>query len=390
MTYACITEKLTPSIDKSPQACTVVSPPSPINVNQAISDGATSVLVVDDEPVMRLLLRTAIQKEGYRVIEASNGEECLALFQTHQPDIVLMDAMMPKMDGFECCLALQKLCSEKSSPVLMITSLDDSESIDKAFASGAADYATKPIHWALLRQRIRRLQDSIKRDQAEKKIEASLKEKEAMLKEIHHRVKNNLQIISSLLNLQSKSIKDKHILDLFRESQNRVRLMALIHEKLYQSSDLSRINFNEYVEVLLSYLIRSYEVDIANISLVLNVEEIFLEIDAAVSCGLIINELVSNSLKYAFPKPSCTKENGNSENEPTISITAKRTGPETFSIVYRDNGIGLPANFDIDSDETLGQQIISSLTMQLDGELEAANRSDGSTGAEFLLRKLSL
>ncbi|MEL6489128.1 MAG: histidine kinase dimerization/phosphoacceptor domain -containing protein [Cyanobacteria bacterium J06621_3] len=390
MTYVCTTEKVTDCVNKSPQACTVASSLLPITPNPPVSDCATSILVVDDEPVMRLLLRTAIQKEGYRVIEASNGEECLALFQSQQPDIILMDAMMPKMDGFECCSALQKLCSQKHSPVLMITSLDDSESIDKAFASGAADYATKPIHWALLRQRIRRLQDSIKRDQAEKQIEASLKEKKAMLKEIHHRVKNNLQIISSLLNLQSKSIKDKHILDLFRESQNRVRLMALIHEKLYQSSDLSRINFNKYVEVLLSYLIRSYEVDIANISLVLEVEEIFLEIDTAVSCGLIINELVSNSLKYAFSKRSDSKQKSDIEDAPTISITAKRTGPETFSIIYRDNGIGLPADFDIDSDKTLGQQIISSLTMQLDGELEATSRSDGSSGAEFSLTRLSL
>ncbi|MEO0457204.1 MAG: response regulator, partial [Cyanobacteria bacterium P01_A01_bin.114] len=134
---------------------------------------ATSVLIVDDEPTMRLLLRTALQKEGFQVTEASNGLECLEIFQQQHPDIVLMDAVMPEMDGFVCCTALQKLFPETHIPVLMITSLEDLDSINQAFESGATDYITKPIHWALLPHRMRHLQDILERQRAELQIKAS-------------------------------------------------------------------------------------------------------------------------------------------------------------------------------------------------------------------------
>ncbi len=337
---------------------------------------ATSILIVDDEPTMRFLLRAAMKKEGYHVIEASNGEECLKLVQQQQPDIVLMDAKMPKMDGFECCARLQAISPKDPTPILMITSLDDPESVDLAFAVGASDYATKPIHWALLRQRVRCLQEMVKRRKAEQQIKASLLEKEAMLKEIHHRVKNNLQIISSLLSLQSRAIDDQHILDLFRDSQNRIRLMALIHEKLYQSTDLGKINLKDYIQVLVNYLLRSYSVGASNVDLSIRVDNIFVAIDTAVPCGLIINELVSNSLKYAFPD----------QDDACIEIQANATTANKFSIHYRDNGIGLPPDFDIEASETLGLQIISSLTEQLEGSLTVA----GTKGAEFTLTNLSI
>lgn len=352
----------------------------------ARTENKTSILVVDDEPTTRLLLCAAMKKEGYRVFEAGDGYECIEIFRTQQPDIVLLDAIMPKMDGFECCLELKRIAKQKHSPILMITSLDDPDSVNQAFESGAVDYATKPIHWALLRQRVRCLQESVKRRESEQQVEASLREKEALLKEIHHRVKNNLQIISSLLNLQSKSIDDKNIIDLFRESQNRVRLMALIHEKLYQSSDLSRINFKEYVEVLLSYLLRSYEVSSQNIQLTVNIEDFSLEIDTAVSCGLIINELISNSLKYAFPKQNALLEDRTQTKTPSIVVSASLTDSQCFDIEYKDNGIGLPHNLDIEEAETLGLQIISSLTDQLDGQLQIKNQA----GATFLFKGLSL
>ncbi|MGB7087676.1 MAG: histidine kinase dimerization/phosphoacceptor domain -containing protein [Phormidesmis sp.] len=337
---------------------------------------APSVLIVDDEPTMRLLLRVAMQKEGLEVIEASNGVECLEIFEQQQPDIVLLDAIMPEMDGFSCCTALQKLPLKNPPPVLMITSLDDSKSVDHVFEVGATDYIAKPIHWALLRQRVRRLQDMLNHQQAEEQIKASLKEKEALLKEVHHRVKNNLQIISSLLNLQSGSIKDPHIVDLFRQSQNRVRLMALVHEKLYQTDDLGKINLREYIQVLSSYLMRSYEVNPKSIDLIVEIDDIFLEIDTAVSCGLIINELTSNSLKYAF----------SDGRDGIIEIRAETTDENAFFISYRDNGVGLPENFNIDETETLGLQLISSLTEQLGGNLDVISHS----GAQFKLTNLLL
>ena len=336
----------------------------------------TLILVVDDEPTTRLLLRVAMQKEGFQVIEASDGLECLERYQQHRPEIVLMDAVMPNMDGFSCCAALQKLSGKEPAAVLMITSLDDPASVERVFEVGASDYAAKPIHWALLRQRVQGLHKAIEHRQAEKKIEAALKEKEALLKEVHHRVKNNLQIISSLLSLQASSIEDQAVADLFRESQNRVRLMALIHEKLYQSDDLGKINLGEYIRVLCSYLMRSYEINSESVNLIVDVDDIILEIDTAVSCGLIVNELISNSLKYAFP-------NGGSG---TISLNATVTDKDHFSIIYSDTGIGLPRSLDIHNAKTLGLQLVGSLCEQIGGDLEIT----GSVGTEFRLTNISL
>lgn len=336
----------------------------------------TLILVVDDEPTTRLLLRVAMQKEGFQVIEASDGIECLEKFKQHRPDIVLMDAVMPNMDGFNCCAQLQAASGKEKVPVLIITSLDDSKSVERVFEVGASDYAAKPIHWALLRQRVHGLHKAVQHRQAERKIEAALKEKEALLKEIHHRVKNNLQIISSLLNLQANSIEDEKIAGLFQESQNRVRLMSMIHEKLYQSHDLGHVNLGDYIQELCRYLIRSYEIETDSVNLIVDIQDIVLEIDTAVSCGLIVNELVSNSLKYAFPE-------GRSG---VIEIKSLAIAEGYFSIIYTDNGIGLPLSLDVQNSKTLGLQLVSSLCEQIGGDLEITR----SAGTEFRLTNILL
>ena len=146
------------------------------------------------------------------------------------------------------------------------------------------------------------IRDVTERKKTEKMLEKSLHEKEILLKEIHHRVKNNLMIISSLLNLQSDYIKDEESKNIFKESQNRARSMALIHERLYQSIDLKRMDFGDYIRSLSTELLHTYEVDPGLIKLKINVEDIFLDINTAIPLGLIVNELVTNSLKHAFPE----------------------------------------------------------------------------------------
>ncbi|MFT5089984.1 MAG: two-component sensor histidine kinase [Planctomycetota bacterium] len=141
----------------------------------------------------------------------------------------------------------------------------------------------------------------VERRRIEAQISASLEEKEVLIKEIHHRVKNNLQIISSLLDLQANNIADPRTVEMFRDSQNRVTSMGLIHERLYQASDLARIDFSKYIEELSKNLLYSYSGDAANIEISTSADEIFLDVDTSIPCGLIINELISNSLKYAFP-----------------------------------------------------------------------------------------
>jgi PAS domain S-box-containing protein len=199
------------------------------------------------------------------------------------------------------------------------------------------------------------------RKRAEEKINISLQEKVVLLREIHHRVKNNLQVISSLLNLQSGYIEDKKSLEIFRESQTRVRSMALIHEKLYQSKDLNKIEFSEYIESLIKDLFKSYNIESSRIALKSKMEGIYFEIDTAILCGLIINELVSNSLKHAFP--------GNRKGEVFIELN-QNSSKNKFTLIIKDNGIGFPANLDFRKTESLGLQLVTTLSEQLGGTIE--------------------
>lgn len=211
-------------------------------------------------------------------------------------------------------------------------------------------------------------QDITVRKRAEEQIKSSLREKEVLLKEIHHRVKNNLQIISSLFRLQSRHTHDPHALAMFRESQDRVQSMALVHQKLYQSADLARIDFAEYLQSLAHSLLRSYQVNTHAITLTIMIDDIFLDIDQAIPCGLIINELVSNSLKYAFPDHHAGE----------IQIELRRTTNQHLRLMVRDNGIGLPLDIDLATTRTLGLQLASTLTNQLGGSI-TIERHHGTT-----------
>jgi PAS domain S-box-containing protein len=200
-------------------------------------------------------------------------------------------------------------------------------------------------------------------------LKASLEEKEVLLKEIHHRVKNNLQVISSLLKLQATHIEDPSALEMFNESRNRIQSMALVHEKLYQSAYLSRVDFGEYARSLSALLIRSYGAKAAQITLKTEIEDVSLSVDLSVPLGLIINELVSNCLKYAFP--------GGRRGEVRIEI--HRIEDNRIRLLVADNGIGLPADFDFRKTETLGMQLVRTLTGQIGGSIEL--KSD--PGTEF-------
>lgn len=201
-------------------------------------------------------------------------------------------------------------------------------------------------------------------------IESSLKEKEVLLKEIHHRVKNNLQVISSILNLQSSFVEDEKTLAILQESRNRVRTMAIIHENLYRTEDFASINFSNYIENLTGNLISSYRIN-EEVFLIKELEDVQIVLDQAIPCGLIVNEIITNSLKYAWKKD----EKGN------IFISLK----EEEGIVYievSDDGIGLPNDFDILTSDTLGLQLVSTLIEQLDGEINV----NSENGTKYLIK----
>jgi PAS domain S-box-containing protein len=200
------------------------------------------------------------------------------------------------------------------------------------------------------------IQDITEKRISEEKLKTSLKEKDVLLQEIHHRVKNNLQVISSLLKLQSEYIEDPVVLSMFSDSYNRIKVMAFIHETLYQSQDLAKISAKDYIPNLVNNLLRSYNLG-KGIELKLDIDDILLNVDTAIPCGLIINELVSNSLKYAF-----------------TSVT--------IELIIADNGKGLPEGFNFQETESLGLQLVCNLTTQLQGEIN--QKSDTGTAYQII------
>jgi PAS domain S-box-containing protein len=232
-----------------------------------------------------------------------------------------------------------------------------------------ANQAASAIENARLYERAQ--QEIAERMSVEEQIKASLEEKVILLKEIHHRVKNNLQVISSLLNLQARTVEDPETLEVLRDSRNRVRSMALIHEKIYRSHDLAKVDFADYIQNLASFLIRSYRSQSASVALTVDADGVFLAIDIAVPCGLIINELISNALKHAFADGRTGE----------IQVTLRPNGNQHMTLTVSDNGVGFPAELDFRETDSLGLQLVNTLVRQIDGTIEL--HRDGGTRFEI-------
>ena len=202
---------------------------------------------------------------------------------------------------------------------------------------------------------------------AETELKSSLKEKEVLLKEVHHRVKNNLQVISSILNLQSSYVQDEKTLTILKESQNRIKSMAFIHESLYQTNDFSQINFSEYVVNLSKNLVHSYLVNQELIELKLDINNVSLNLDLSIPCGLIINELVSNALKYAF-----------GEGKKGYILIQLFVKDEFVYLSISDNGKGFPKEIDYRNTDSLGLQLVTTLAEQINAEI-TLNNTKGTT-----------
>ena len=270
-------------------------------------------------------------------------------------------------DGIKVCLSVPLLMDGQLIGTITISSVehDSFNEEHREILSVVANQLAIAIYHALLQVKIK---------EHAKNLQSSLSEKEVLLKEIHHRVKNNLQVISSLLYLNSKKTRDKETLEMFKDSQNRVKSIALVHERLYQSRDLGSINFEEYVRKLIIDLSRSYGVNQDIIKINIDINNIFISIDNAVPCGLIINELVSNSFKYAFPE--------NTGKEKYINISFKRIGRKELLLIVSDNGIGINEELKERKKHSLGIQLVETLVEQLDGTLEI----EPSSGTTFKIR----
>ncbi len=333
-----------------------------------VSD-TSCVLLIEDNLSDIVSIRTMLSelKDGcFELKFAETLGEALEILERENFDVVLMDLGLPDSQGFRTFTQIHNQMPEL--PIIIITGLEDDDLGVNAVKEGAQDYLIKgQIDKKLL---ARSLKYAIERKHTEEVLKSSLNEKNILLKETHHRVKNNMQIISSLLNLQMRYLDKDDAADVLKESQNRVKSMAIIHEKLYQSHDLNSIKIADYVNSLVRDLFYSLNITEGHIKLLIDVEDINLSIETAIPCGLIINELVSNSLKYAFPN--------NKNGKVLISIKSNDDG---YELIISDDGVGFPEELDYKNTNSLGLQLVNSLTEQIDGKIDM----DQSNGTKFII-----
>ena len=373
------------------------------------------VLIVDDIEENLYLLTSLLEGHGYEVDPARNGSEAIVKALAVQPDMIISDILMPVIDGYTLCRIWKADERLSRAPFIFYTATyTDPRDERLALDMGADSFIIKPTepdefikrieevltlgksgelavsqkakageeailknynevlirkleHKMLgLEETNRKLESEI---EARIKVESalreneeiilkSLREKDLLLKEIHHRVKNNMQVISSILGLKSQESGNSELDEILKDVQNRIRSIALIHESLYKSDDFSRINFYDFVEKVMENLLKSFNIEEGKIHFTVTGEDMTLGIDIAVPCGLMVNELLSNALKYAFP----------GDRKGMIHVELARKG-DVYSIAVADDGTGLPGDVDVENPSTLGLRLVSVLIKQIDGKL---------------------
>jgi len=275
-------------------------------------------------------------------------------------DVVILDLGLPDGDGMEIVRRVRKLAPEV--PVIVLTGRDDDDVVAAAMKEGVQDYLvkgqieTRALPRAL-RHAIERFRMHSRAALTNIELERRVHEKDILLGEIHHRVKNSLQVVSSLLSLEAARISDPSVIEMLQSTQNRVRSMALIHQTLYQSNDFAHVDFEAFLRSFVPTLIQSYSLHPERIALSFHVNDVRLPIEAAVPCGLIVNELTSNALKHAFPEGRT--------GQITVNFEHDRSDHAILSV--SDDGVGIPESFDFDRSETLGVQLVHVLAGQLCG-----------------------
>jgi two-component sensor histidine kinase/CheY-like chemotaxis protein len=317
------------------------------------------ILIVEDDEEDAFLLQETIaqiQDIRYELTQYNSLTDGLEALKNQSFDVILLDLGLPECTGLD---TVERIVDANVSPAIVVmTGLNDNESAQKALEMGMDDYLIKgSLDSTILSRAIRY---AVQRKKNRLELQRSLKEKEVLLAEVHHRVKNNMQIISSLLKMEVHSVENEEALSCLQDSRNRIKSMSLIHDKLYQSQDFTHIEIESYINDLTIYFYRAYLIDPKRVKFKIDIHNIDLDINNAIPLGLIINELLSNSLKYAFPK----NQKGN------IRIDITETEPHNYSMVFSDDGIGLPAEFEIEKTTSLGLHLVQSLTAQLHGSLQ--------------------
>lgn len=345
------------------------------------------IIILEDVQYDVELIEYELRREGIKFTskQVEIEEDFIEGLDIFKPDVVLADHSLPKFDGVSALEIAKKIAPEV--PFIFVSGKIGDEFAVDMLKKGATDYVFKNNLTKLVpavRRALTERDELTELKKSKKELQKALKEKEMLLKEIHHRVKNNLIMISNLLELQSHYINDKTDFNFFRESQNRANSMALIHERFYQSADLKSIDFGDYICTLATDLVSTYVTASGQINLITDVENIMLDIDTAIPLGLILNELLTNSLKYAFPATasstteSCMFEDSKSSISscviqeskiPAITVVFDKIDDE-FELIVKDNGIGFPKDLDYKKTGTLGLELVNRITKQIDGFIE--------------------
>jgi len=384
-----------------------------------MNPGKPVILCVDDEEANLKLLENMLLPQGYEVVKAANGKEALLKAGSRAIDLILLDIMMPGMDGFDVCRKIKKDPTLRNIPVIMITILTAKKDRIRGIEAGAEEFLTKPIDKTeafarikillkvkrldderqLAQEALRMSHDNLEsqvrertaelakvnaalqadidqRRLAEENVRKSLAEKEILLKEVHHRVKNNLMTIIGLIRMQERKADNKKFKVLLLELEGRVRAMALVHESLHKAENLAHVDLQEYIETLCAQIHAQFGMD-REIRIRVQAAGIDVSLDVAVPLGLILNELISNSYEHAFPGEATSPRAGHCE----ISVQVKNEGG-LLTLAVGDNGIGLPAGLDWKKSDTLGMKLIQMLCLQLNGAIEL----ERTQGVHFQLR----
>ena len=325
------------------------------------------VLQVEDSESDAALVNRILRKAGYEVlsIRVESRESMRAALAQQSWDVVIADYSVPQFDAPQALEVLHE--SALDIPFLVVSGQIGEDCAVEMMRNGAHDYLMKNCLTRLapaVEREIRQAQGRAERRRTEAVVRKELQEKEVLLKEIHHRVKNNLQIVSSLLNMQARRVRGYQAKDAFRESEHRVQSMAMIHEFLYQNSTFSCLNLVNYLRRVGDYLAASY--GIRGVQCTVAGEPAYLNLDYAIPCGLIVNELISNCYKHAFPK-----------NQGLIQVAVQHEGSR-FQVVVEDNGVGVPGQFSLSRGKSLGLLLIETLAVnQLHGTIEI-ERGEGT------------
>lgn len=363
------------------------------------TEDKVNILLVDDNKDKIFAMASILDNPELNLIKCNSGEDGLRQLLNFDFAAILLDVNMPGMSGFDMARMIRERPRSRHTPIIFITAYSTTDiDVSKGYALGAVDYIFTPVVPAVLKAKVQAFvelfkksekiqhQNSeleqlrghleemiakrtaaleaeiIERKKAEKKIKESLEEKEILLAEIHHRVKNNMAVISGLLELEMAQLERQGLKKVLLSSKSRIKSMAMIHEKLYESMKFTHVKFGEYLKDLVRMVAASFSNDYTDIDLETKADDVVLNVNQAIPCALLLNELINNAFKHAF----------NGLNKGKIVIDFSDLG-DMVEFRIEDDGVGLPDDLDLKNPKTLGMKLVQTLAKQLDAEFHLRN-----------------